>query len=77
MSFLKRAVGLLNGFRKYSIEIIILAIATSFRVKGLLTGQEFVNLIVPISVAFMAMNGLEHASKTAMKWIDGKYGDSK
>ena len=75
IGWFKKAIGLLNGFRKYSVQVLILMIGTYFRVAGYLTGQEFVDLIVPISVAFMTMNGLEWAGKTVMKWVDEKYGD--
>lgn len=70
--WLQNAISFLNGFRKFSIMMILVLVGVSFRLSGHLTGQEMVDLLRYTAVAFMAGNGLEHMTKAVVEWVKKK-----
>lgn len=65
-------INFINGFRKFSIMLIVILVACAFRVLGYITGQEFVGILTPVAVAFMGTNALEHMTKTISEWVKAK-----
>lgn len=49
----------LVGFRKYSVMLLIIAIAVSFRLTDFISGAEMVELLKVTGAAFMASNMVE------------------
>lgn len=49
----------LVGFRKYSIMLIMIVIAISFRLTNYINGEEMVELLKVTGAAFMASNMAE------------------
>ncbi len=48
------------GLRKVIAFFILFAVSIVFRVKGLVSGAEFVDLMKNVTLAFFAANGVEH-----------------
>ena len=69
----KQFIGLLNGYRKYSVMILFIVIGVVFRVTDLINGAEFVDLLKGTGIAFMAFNGIEHTSKAVIEWVKKKF----
>ena len=69
---LKNIVSFLNGFRKFTVMLILIIIGVTFRLTGYLSGMEMVELLKNIGVAFMATNGIEHMAKSVIEWVKGK-----
>ena len=65
-------INFLNGFRKMSVMFLVICVASTFRVLGYIAGQEFVDIITPVAVAFMSVNGIEHMTKTISAWMQKK-----
>lgn len=77
-SWLKHLIQFLNGFRKFSIMVLLIVVGVIFRVTDFISGAEFVDLLKATTVAFMATNGIEHMSKSVIEWVKGKVSnDSK
>lgn len=70
--WLKDLVQFINGFRKWSIMILLIVIGVMFRITGYLSGQEMVDLLRYVGVSFMAGNSLEHMSKSVIEWVKNK-----
>ena len=60
MDIIDRWVERIRGLRKWSVMVIVIAVAVVFRVMNYVNGVEFVDLIKGIAVAFMASNAIEH-----------------
>ena len=86
-AWIRDVFGVLNGFRKFTVEILLLALAIMIFVVGLVLifmpapvdYANYINLINAVSgllvgptVAFYGVNGLEHAMKTAQEWLAKK-----
>jgi len=65
-------LGVLNGFRKFTVMFLLIAIAITFRILDYINGAEFVNLLKGTAIAYMSFNGLEHMTKTVQVWIKKK-----
>lgn len=48
------------GFRKTLLMVILYIVGIIFRITGLLSGAEMVDLFKGTTIAFMSANGLEH-----------------
>jgi len=68
----KIIIGIINGFRKYSIMLILITIAVTFRLMNYLNGAEVVDLLSGVTIAFMASNSVEHAVKGVTDWLKAK-----
>jgi hypothetical protein len=58
-----------SGFRKWSIMALILTVGITFCAIGLVSGQEFVDLIRYTAVAFFATNVAEHFIRSLQEGI--------
>lgn len=67
--WLKDVINFLNGFRKFSVMVLLMAIGVGFRLSGHISGQELVELLRYTVVAFMGTNALEHMSKAVLEWV--------
>lgn len=63
-------LGALNGFRKWSIMILLMTFGIIFLISGHLRGNEFVDLLRFTAVAFFSFNGIEHLGKAVVAWLD-------
>lgn len=68
----KHILNFLNGFRKFTVMIILIIIGVTFLLTGHLTGAEMVDLLRYTAVAFMTANGVEHMIKGVQAWVKGK-----
>jgi len=59
----------LYGFKKFIAFLLILIVGVIFRVKGMIDGGNFTDLMKACYIAFAAANGLEHWSNTATNYI--------
>ena len=50
---------LLFGFRKFLVAMLVIVISIIFRIKALLSGQEFVDLVKAIALGFFGTNTAE------------------
>ena len=69
---LREFIGLLNGFRKFTIILLVLITGIVFRSIDFVNGAEFVDLLKGSVVAYMAFNGVEHLTKTVTEWVKKK-----
>ena len=60
------------GFRKFIIMVGLFAVGIVFRMKGLVNGQEFVDLMKATVIGFFSANSVEHFSIMAKSFIQGK-----
>jgi len=72
MSFFTDTLQFLNGFRKLAFMGCLLLTAIIFTVTGYISGDGFVKLMGGTTIAFMAGNGIEHASKAVIEFVKGK-----
>lgn len=69
---IKKLIGLVIGIRKFSVILMLVAVAVIFRLTNHLSGQNFVDLLVPVAVAFMGTNMAEHALNMAKEFLSKK-----
>jgi len=50
----------IQGFRKFIVMLLLIAVAIVFRIENLISGTDFVTLLQGTGVAFMASNAVEH-----------------
>lgn len=74
MSIIRDFVGAINGLRKWSIMAGLITLGAAFRIVGLLTGAEMVDLLKAVGVAFMASNAIEHSIGAVKDWAKRKAG---
>ena len=67
-------INIINGFRKYSVMMLVIATATTFRITDHINGAEFVDLLKGTVIAFVSANSLEHMSKSIIEWVKQKKG---
>lgn len=63
-------INVIFGFRKFTIMLIICAIGIIFRIYGLVSGAEMVDLFKVITVAFFGVNGIEHVVAVAKDYVN-------
>lgn len=66
---LDEAEDFLYGFKKFIAFLLVLAIASIFRIKNLMDGSNYVDLIKASFIAFCTANGIEHFTTTAKTYI--------
>lgn len=74
-STLRCLLNFLNGFRKLTICVLTLALATTFLVTGHITGEIYGNVLTITVPAYFAGNIGEHMIDVAKTWIDNKTKD--
>lgn len=72
LRIIKDVISFLNGFRKWSVTVMMIVIGTTLLVKTYLTGDQYVKLMLGIVTVFLGVNGLEHCMSTVNKWLDLK-----
>ena len=77
VSRFREFIGVLNGFRKFTVMLIIITTGIVFRVINYISGAEFVDLVKSSVVAYMAFNGLEHTTKAVVAWVKKKTGSNE
>lgn len=65
-------INIIFGFRKFMAWIALFMVGIVFRVKGLIAGAEFVDLIKGTFLGFVAANGVEHIMTNVKSIMDGK-----
>jgi uncharacterized membrane protein len=53
-------INVIFGFRKFILMMILYIVGIVFRILGLLSGAEMVDLFKATTIAFMGANGVEH-----------------
>ena len=74
---LRDLLAILNGFRKFSIMLLLIVVGIMFRTFDLINGSELVNLLQATAVAFFATNIGEHITSTITTWIKNKNTNQK
>ena len=69
MGFIRDSITFLGGFRKFSFAVLVLLVGVTLRVLNYLTGQELVDLVQPVSVAFMGANVFERGFLLIHDWL--------
>lgn len=72
INIIKDSIELMDGFRKWTIMLLIFIIAVTFRVKNLISGAEFVSMLNVCGGAFFGANSAEHLSDSFQSWLDKK-----
>lgn len=70
--WLKDTIQFLNGFRKWSVMMLLVLSGIIFRITGYLTGTEMVDLLRYTAVAFFSANSIEHVTKGVVEWLKKK-----
>ena len=65
-------INILFGFRKFILMMALFAVGIIFRMKGLLAGAEFVDLLKSTTISFFAANGMEHILTTVQAHLNSK-----
>jgi hypothetical protein len=65
-------LNLLFTWRKTLLVSTLYIVGGIFRIKGLINGSEFVDLIKNVTVAFLASNGFEYAASTARTYFNSQ-----
>lgn len=66
---IKDIISFINGFRKWSVTVMIIVIGTTLLVKSHLTGDQYVKLVLGTVTVFLGINGVEHCMATVNKWL--------
>lgn len=69
---LAELLSVINGFRKFILMMLLLGVSVAFRVKGYISGGEFVDLLKATTLAFFSANGFEHMMETIQNYHDNK-----
>lgn len=65
-------INIIFGFRKFLAWLALFLVGIIFRVKGLIAGSEFVDLIKGTFMGFVAANGVEHIMTNIKGIMDAK-----
>lgn len=65
-------INIIFGFRKFIAWFGLFLTGIIFRVKGLIAGAEFVDLMKSTFMGFVAANGVEHIMTTVKGVMDSK-----
>jgi hypothetical protein len=65
-------INIIFGFRKFIAWLALFLVGIVFRVKGLIAGAEFVDLIKGTFMGFVAANGVEHIMTNIKGIMDNK-----
>jgi hypothetical protein len=69
------AVNFINGvqgLRKTLVMLLLIAISVIFRSKGLMSGDNMVELLKACTIAFFGVNGIEHLSTAVKEYVNSK-----
>lgn len=65
-------INIVFGYRKFIAWLAVFIVAMIFRVKDLINGSEFSDLVKNTFLAFAAANGVEHLVSVAKEYINSK-----
>ena len=65
-------VGVLLGLRKFIVMLTLILIGIIFRTKGLISGDNLVDLLKGTAIAFMASNSVEHIKTAITNYVNSK-----
>ena len=65
-------INIIFGFRKFILMLALFFIGIIFRIKGLIDGGQFVDMLKSTSIGFFAANGLEHLTTTVKEYVNSK-----
>lgn len=65
-------INIIFGFRKFLLMLVIYIVGILFRLKGLISGGEMVDLFKATTIAFMGANGVEHIVTAVKEYNAGK-----
>ncbi len=65
-------VSVFTGARKTIVMVSLIFICIVFRIKGLMSGDNMVDLLKGTCIAFFSANGLEHITSTVKEYINSK-----
>jgi len=71
----KKVAELINvifGFRKFLALLALYVLGVIFRIRNLIDGGQFVDLLKNTTISFFAANGLEHITTTVKEFINSK-----
>lgn len=71
---LAELIDIIYGFRKFIAFLLLFVISIVFRVQDLINGQQFVDLMKDVALAFFAANGIEHFTDMAKGYLNNKLG---
>ena len=69
IQFIINFLNALQGLRKTVVMGILIVLAVVFRIKGLISGDNMVQLLQGTTIAFFTANGLEHMTSTVKEYI--------
>lgn len=72
IQFIVNAINGVQGLRKTLIMLMLVIITTIFRAKGLLSGDNMVELLKACTISFFAINGVEHIGTTIKEYVNSK-----
>jgi hypothetical protein len=70
--YLVSFLNIFTGLRKTIVMLLLMIIGVSFRVKGLLNGNEFVDLFKVTVVSYFGANSVEHFSSMVEAHLKSK-----
>lgn len=65
-------INIIFGFRKFLLMLVLYLVGIIFRIKGLVSGAEMVDLFKTTTIAFMGANGVEHIVTTVKEYMGNK-----
>lgn len=72
VGWITHVINFINGFRKFTIMLLLIIIAVAFRLSDHISGEELVNLLQGTAIAFFSANGVEHMTAAVKEWVKGK-----
>jgi len=69
---LAELIDIIYGFRKFIAFLLLFVTALLFRIKSLVDGAQWVDLMKAVSYAFFAANGVEHFTEMAKSYYNGQ-----
>jgi hypothetical protein len=65
-------INIIFGFRKFILMMVLYIVGIVFRIEGLISGDNMVDLFKSTTIAFMGANGVEHLVETVKSYMDSK-----
>lgn len=69
---LAELINIIFGFRKFLLMLMLYLVGIIFRINGLISGSEMVDLFKTTTIAFMGANGIEHVMTTVKDYMGSK-----
>ena len=69
---LAELIDIIYGFRKFIAFLLLFLVAIIFRIRVLIDGGQFVDLMKNVALAFFAANGIEHFIEAAKGYFQSK-----